>query len=270
MARALRPRKSRPSYVAMAGLDLDGDTNPSDGTPEAGPSKKPAPTYDEADSGSDFSPEKDTVLPPEDPDDEEDEVLNNPEADEDEDLGLGDNVQDFLDHTPKPKATKGKSKAKFSHTELQIHRPIIPDRPPIPGPSIPRGAKRQMYVLPAPSVHHRHRAVPLYSRMGRVERLASRPSLFKPYEVIMTNNFTQNHKVTDRVNKSWGYNVGNGPLWEMVEDRGWYKEAIESVPEMDREEYRRPRVYQDIGVKSGWEVLNEEYVHSVYHQHRKY
>lgn len=254
MARALRPRKSKPSYVAMAGLDLDDDANISDATPKAGPSKKPI-YNEETDSGSDFSPEKQAVLSQEEPDEDEDEVLNDPEADEDEDFELGNKPQVLV---TKPKERQA-SKAKFSHVE--IPRSVI-SGPSIP--SIPRGAKRQMYVLPAPSVHHRHRAVPLHSRTGRVERLASKPSLFKPYDVIMTNNFTQNPKVTDRVNKSWGYNVGSGPLWELVEDRGWYKEAIESIPDMDREEYRRPRVYQNIGVKNGWEILNQEYVAYIY------
>jgi transcription factor C subunit 6 len=132
-------------------------------------------------------------------------------------------------------------------------------KPSISGPSLSRTSKRQQYVLPTPSVHHRHRAVPLYSRAGRVERLASRPSLFRASDVVMTNNFTHNAKVTDRVNKSWGYNVGSGPLSDLVEDRGWYKEAVEGVPDMDTEANRRPRVYRNVSVKDGWEVLNETY-----------
>ena len=77
----------------------------------------------------------------------------------------------------------------------------------------------------------------------------------------MTNNFTHNAKVTDRVNKSWGYNVGCGPLWDLVEDRGWYKEALEGVPDMDTEANRRPKVYKNINVKGGWEILDEKYVY---------
>lgn len=77
----------------------------------------------------------------------------------------------------------------------------------------------------------------------------------------MTNSFTHNAKVTDRLNKSWGYNVGWGPLWDMVEDRGWYKEAVEGVPDMDTEAKRRPKVYRNVEVKDGWEVSNETYVY---------
>ncbi|KAF9462752.1 hypothetical protein BDZ94DRAFT_707255 [Collybia nuda] len=254
MKRSLRPRISRPSYAAMAGMDEDEDVS---STPVAGPSTKRISVYDEEDdSGSDFAPEKHAVLSQGEQEDNEDEAMNDPEADEgdDDDFELSNKrPQIRVEPTVKPKV-KQKSLTKASRTEA----PKLVNS----GPSIPRGAKRQMYVLPAPSVHHRHRAVPLYSRMGRVERLASRPSLFKPYDVIMSNNFTQNPKVTDRINRAWGYNVGCGPLWELVEDRGWYKEAIESIPDMDREEYRRPVVYQNIGVKSGWEILSQEHAAS--------
>lgn len=130
----------------------------------------------------------------------------------------------------------------------------------LPKLGLSRASKRQQYVLPTPSVHHRHRAVPLYTRTGRVERLESKPVLFKAPKITMSNNFTQNVKVSDRVNKSWGYNVGPGPIWELVEDRGWYKEAVENVPDMDRDANRRPKVYKNVLIKSDWEVLNKRYV----------
>ncbi|KAF8641671.1 hypothetical protein AX16_009848, partial [Volvariella volvacea WC 439] len=80
------------------------------------------------------------------------------------------------------------------------------------------------------------------------------------------NSITKSARITDRVNKSWGYNVGNGPLWQLVEDRGWYKEAntdngIGGDDATEREEseaQRRPRVYADVVVKDGWEVLSME------------
>jgi len=43
----------------------------------------------------------------------------------------------------------------------------------------------------------------------------------------------------------------------MVEDRGWYKEAVEGVDGMDNDAYRRPRVYGSLSVKSGWEILDK-------------
>ena len=87
--------------------------------------------------------------------------------------------------------------------------------------------------------------------------LTVRPPLFGPTPVVLTNSFTQSPKVTDRVNKSWGYNVGSGPLWEMVEDRGWYKEAVTTGNDVDSEAKRRPRVLEDLCVKNGWRVLSE-------------
>ena len=119
-----------------------------------------------------------------------------------------------------------------------------------------------MYTLPIPSVHHRHRAVPIFFRSGRVERLESAPELFKPPTVTGTNNFTFSPLVQDRVNKAWGYNIGSGPIWELLEDRGWYKEAIEDGVEVEKEAKRRPRVHVDVdvgvGVEKIWEVLNVE------------
>jgi len=73
----------------------------------------------------------------------------------------------------------------------------------------------------------------------------------------MTNNFIQNSQVTDRVNKLWGFNVGWGPLWEMVEERGWYKEAVEGVDAMDNDACHRPRVYGSLSVKRSWEILDK-------------
>lgn len=77
---------------------------------------------------------------------------------------------------------------------------------------------------------------------------------------MVTNNFTQSSQVTDRTNKAWGYNVGSGPLWELVEDRGWYKEALPDESDVGREVNRRPVVYEDQQVIPGWFVLNSRYV----------
>ncbi|KAF8632767.1 hypothetical protein AX15_001702 [Amanita polypyramis BW_CC] len=120
--------------------------------------------------------------------------------------------------------------------------------------------KRQQYSLPTPSVHHRHRAVPLFTDTTRVERLTSPPTLSGSNTVSWTNNFTSSPRVTDRVQKAWGYNVGDGPIWELVEDRGWYKEAYKDSGPSDEfgEAKRRPRVYQDIRVRDAWTLLTRE------------
>ena len=138
---------------------------------------------------------------------------------------------------------KGKGKAKADNAEGTVRR-----------------SKGKMYALPTPSVHHRHRAIPLYSRPGRTERLTARPSLFEPPSLTLTTSFTERPKVSERVNKAWGFNVGYGPLWDIAEDRGWYKEAITTGNNTDTEAKRRPRVYSDIRVQEGREIMSLEYV----------
>ena len=123
-----------------------------------------------------------------------------------------------------------------------------------------RRPKGKMYSLPTPSVHHRHRAVPLYPRVGRTERLTARPSLFEPPSLTLTTSCTERPKVCERVNKAWGFNVGYGPLWDLAEDRGWYKEAITTGTNPGTEAERRPQVYPDIRVQDGWKVMSLEYV----------
>jgi len=142
---------------------------------------------------------------------------------------------------PRNPTSKAKGKAAVSRSE-----------------SAPRGSKRLSYSLPVPVVHHRHRAVPLFLRPGRVERLSERPGLFSLCPVTLTNGFTKTPGIMDRVSKSWGFNVGPGPLWDLIEDRGWFKEAEVSGNDVDSEAKRRPRVYQEICVREGWQLLTEK------------
>jgi transcription factor C subunit 6 len=115
-----------------------------------------------------------------------------------------------------------------------------------------------MYQLPAPSVHHRHRAVPLFTRTCRVERLVALPQTFAPAKTVPTNNLTHSPAITDRVTKAWGYNVGPGPLWELVEDRSWFKESQPEGGEVDQEAYHRLIVYEKVCVKAGWRIMHAE------------
>ncbi len=247
MTRQLRPRKNKPSYAALFAVDEDEDE------PRAGPSSIPRTfVEDEVDSESDFEPERKENSVAEEPLQDEDE-------DEDEDaIGEIDDEEDVVEvvkprtlkrkrkSSPQPAVPKPKAKLKIkTDTSAKV----------IVGP---KGSKRQNYVLPTPSVNHRHRAVPLYSREGRVERLTAPPTLFSRPATTLTNGFTVNSKVTDRVNKAWGYNVGPGPLWELAEDRAWYKEALTTGDSVDIEFMRRPRVYSDVGLPNGWEILNAE------------
>ena len=111
-------------------------------------------------------------------------------------------------------------------------------------------------ALPQPHVHHRHRAVPLYHREANVERLKDAPALFVPSETTLTNSFTSSSKVTLRLGRACGANVGPGPLWQLLEDRGWYKEALIGEDEA-KEGQRRPRVYQDVYLNDNFKILTK-------------
>ena len=52
-------------------------------------------------------------------------------------------------------------------------------------------------------------------------------------------------------------NVGKGPIWELMEDRSWWKES-KSASNSQRD--RRPRVYEDLDVSNGWSIIDEQYV----------
>ncbi|KAG2106769.1 uncharacterized protein F5147DRAFT_699964 [Suillus discolor] len=121
--------------------------------------------------------------------------------------------------------------------------------------SAPRAAK--MNALPNPSVHHRHKAMPVFLRKEKVERLDAPPTLFNPPTIVSTNSMTSEQFLTDRISRAWGYNVGPGPVWDIMEDRSCFKEALEGEQNPINESFRRPRVHQDVEVKPGWTRLNE-------------
>ena len=118
-----------------------------------------------------------------------------------------------------------------------------------------------MYSLPVPSVHHRHKAIPIFRREKCVERLTRPPVLFGANETVPTNSFTSDPAVTGRLNKAWGYSIGPGPLWELLEDRGWYKEAVEPEGGEEKEENRRPRVYPELTIEDSGLSLDTECVY---------
>ena len=155
----------------------------------------------------------------------------------------------------------------------------------------PAASARHSYALPNPNVHHRHRPVPLFpgpiataasapaststsTAMLRVERLQRAPLLFAPNETTPTNAYASSTMLTRRVGKAWGAGVGLGPVWQIVEDLGWFREAeksklgaageqqvsgdaagVEPTPvQVYDERRRRPRVYADIAPPEGWAV----------------
>lgn len=215
----------------------------------AGPSS--IPLEEDPDSGSEFAVEEDLAGPgsPElvDPDTDEEEIDDDLEVDSE-----SDGVRKI-----RPIPNRSKSKA-APQSQKAVEKKVSVNF----GPSLPRGySSNKMYALPTPSIHHRHRAVPIFFRSGRAERLEARPKLFDSPRITSTNCFTDNPLVQDRVNKAWGFNVGSGPLWDLLEDRSWYKEALDGDGvEEEKEANRRPQVYVDVPMTPGWEILSSEYV----------
>ncbi|KAH8828172.1 hypothetical protein DL96DRAFT_1669346 [Flagelloscypha sp. PMI_526] len=143
----------------------------------------------------------------------------------------------------KPTTTTNTSKSNAGRTSLI--KPV--------GASLPRSSKRQI-------ANHRHRAVPLFSKNNiKIERITEKPKLFRPYASIPTNNFTANTKIVDRLSKAWAFNVGPGPIWELVEDRAWFKES--RGPDSTNflsDANARPLVYPNIRCRGQLQPLNPE------------
>lgn len=245
MPRQLRARTSRPNYASLAAI----------GDEEGWTTGLPKPSFDEdVDSGSDcdFAPDKLSDDAPEDLQNDPEDLV---EVDEEE-----------AEEVPK----RGKNKTPTTAESRPISRlPSVTGarsshKPPPKSQSIqastskmsaPRAAK--INALPNPSVHHRHRAMPVFLRMENVERLDAPPTLFNPPKIVSTNSMTSEQILTDRISKAWNFNVGPGPVWNIMEDRSCFKEALEGEDDSIYESFRRPRVHQNVGVKPGWTKMNE-------------
>jgi transcription factor C subunit 6 len=244
MTRELRPRRSRPSYAAMFQAEDDQESTPK------------MIVDDEVDSGSDFALEDGTAKAGEveaesDDDDDDEGSLSGSDASPDVD----DDAAAEIIFSPK--------KSKLAKSISNSGPFILRDRSQsklVPGLSRP-SISRHVYALPTPSAHQRHRASALYHRTSPVERLSRRPSPFTaPFTVTTNSGTTTGTDVSVRVAKSWGYNIGTGPLWELMEDRAWFKEASE---ESINDGERRPRTHVELKVREGLQVLDLECVHII-------
>ena len=225
MPRELRKRTARLNYAELLRFEDEDD---------AGPSHEVQRFDEEADSGSDFAPE----------------VVegNDEDAEAEDDDGLSD--VDFGDEAQSPERERSAPSVRAARSTK-----AAPRRSVTLAPSISVG--RQAMGSHIPSLHHRHRAIPIYNRRGSVERLSEEPGLFAEPQIVPTRAWGSNDIVTGRVNKAWGYNVGRGPLWELIEDRGWFKESKGFDDES--ESGRRPKVHQTTQVVTNLEVLSRKY-----------
>lgn len=237
MPRELRAHKSKPNYASLAAIGDEEDA------------EIPKPLLDEdEDSGSDFAPDK---LSADAPGDLQNVAEDPPEVEEA--LKRGKRRSAAAGSGPIARLSSRTGNGQ-SHTKpppkIQSAQTSTSKTP------APRIAK--MYALPNPSVHHRHRAIPVFLRKERVERLDAPSKLFNPPDIVLTNSMTSEPSLTDRISKAWGYNVGSGPVWNIMEDRSWFKEALEAEENPEYESYRRPRVHQGVTMKPGWEILNDQ------------
>lgn len=255
MPRALRPRKSRPSYATLF-EGSDGE----DSHTQAGPSS--AVMLEEDHSESDFAPEENAEHDLEDHADEgEDEYPDPSEAVSDADTVAMMDVDEEED-----------SNVAFDTAQSASTIMINKNKPKQPSmvqlaPGLMRPSNRQQHALPLPNVHHRHRAVPIHLRSGQVERLEESSRPFRPAKMLPTNSGTAEQQILDRTTKAWGYNVGPGPLWELMEDRAWFKEAVIKEGEDHEEANRRPRVHEGVSLVDGWTVLDAQCVFILFYQH---
>lgn len=299
MPRHLRPRKTRQTYT-IQGEDEQENI--------PGPSRRSPDIQQEDDDGSDFAPPvpEEAANTDEGGRDDGDDIGNliGAEADSSSEsnssimrrskkrssTGLGKAKSKGTDTTK----AKMKQKAKATHSLNSPAPAATPDpatRRSTAAPTVaPTTSTR--HVLPNPNIHHRHRPVPLFSgptatatpapvstsistsaAMLRVERLQHAPLLFVPNETVPTNAYASSPLLTRRVGKAWGTSIGAGPVWQIVEDLGWFREAeklkpgavseqqasgeaaVEPTSEPEPvydERRRRPRVYADIVPPVGW------------------
>ncbi|KIY46871.1 hypothetical protein FISHEDRAFT_46417 [Fistulina hepatica ATCC 64428] len=229
MSRSLRPRTSRPNYNVLAGLEEADD----DG---AGPSTRFI--HEEEDSDSDFS---------------EANKRKQSESSDSAESGDIELDEDVPERGSEDRPVKRKNQifsllASTSSTAIKS----------MGGAILARAHKR--HVLPRTSLKYaRNKAQPLYAPLQRVERLVKQPSLFVPPSIHMSTNFTSNPNLNARAKKTWEHNVGAGPLWEMLEDRSWFKESGSSKEgDSAPESHRRPRAYDEVQIRDRVEILTSE------------
>ena len=92
-----------------------------------------------------------------------------------------------------------------------------------------------------------------------MERLLDPPTVFQKPATALTNSFTSSTRTTKRLERSWGRNVGPGPVYELLEDRAWFKEATPDAA-VASEAGRRPVVYDTVKLDGKHQVISDRSV----------
>ena len=225
MSRQLRSRRSRPNYASLhTGEEVEAYV----------------PDPEEQESGSEFAAnDSDGGGEPDAPGDDAE-----PDADGSEDeLGGGGGPSSRAT----PQVKKAKSKSQGPSTRSRKNVPVGLSKP----------------TKSVPPIHHRHRPPPLFRRDAQVERLLDPPVLFQTSATVLTNSFTSSVRTMKRLERSWGRNVGPGPVHELLEDRAWFKEAIPDAT-VSSEGGRRPVVYDTVKLDGKYQVISERSVLCIY------
>ena len=194
------------------------------------------PDPEEQESGSEFAAnDSDGGGGPDEPDDD---AEPDAEGSEDERGGEGGSSSRTT-----PQVKKAKSKSQGPSTRSRKSVPVGLSKP----------------TKSVPQTHHRHRPPPLFRRDAQVERLLDPPTLFQPSTTVLTNSFTSSVRTMKRLERSWGRNVGPGPVHELLEDRAWFKEATPDAA-APPEAGRRPVVYGAVKLEGKYQVISERSV----------
>lgn len=167
-----------------------------------------------------------------------------PEVQDVEPVAEGSDDQAGPSSKAAPQVKKSKSKSQGPSTR--------------PRKSVLVGLSKPSKSVPT-TTHHRHRPPPLFRRGVQVERLLEPPTLFQPSATVLTNGFTSSARTTKRLERTWGKNVGPGPVHEVLEDRAWFKEALPDATATS-EAGRRPAVYSTVKLDGKYHIITEWWV----------
>ncbi|KAG8743752.1 hypothetical protein FRC10_011472 [Ceratobasidium sp. 414] len=160
------------------------------------------------------------------------------EEEEADEPGLGEETPISSPPTPV-------SESNSEPDESQPKQPKKPDEKAIP--STTSKLPRRTSIREANS---RTRPCPAFFPNPAV-RLGSDCGLFEVQELV-TADGERNARNTRKARDDIGMNVGAGPVLDLCEDLGWFKEARVGGAE------RRPRVYENVRIKAGdWDVVQE-------------
>jgi len=112
-----------------------------------------------------------------------------------------------------------------------------------------------------PSKDHRHRPNGLWAPPADVYRLLLPPTPLSKPEVIRTNS-ADHPAVMQRIKKAWTHSSGTGPVWELLEDRAFFKEEWIDFNLSSRKGRKlRPVVFPTVRAEQ-LPILSRECVHS--------